>query len=81
MREKYYTFTLDEDGDFSMHAYSDIETLMEAYGVNEEDEGNPDEWFKERISDEMWGTVVVRGVLMIPKPKKVVRKWEFVEGE
>jgi hypothetical protein len=82
MKEQYFVISIDEDGDFYFTAYDTLEEMIHEQGIDEpvEDynEGcHPAEKFTTKIDDNEAGSVLIKGRILLPQVKEVVRKWDF----
>jgi len=86
MKEKYYVVSMDEDGEWHFAEHTTLDTVISDYGIDEPEadynEGeHPAYGFKTSIDDYTPGQVLIRGTILVPKPKKVVEAWDFEEAE
>lgn len=79
---KYFVVSMNEDGEWGFSKFDDIAQVVECYDIDGDPEDyntgeHPAEKFKESIDDYNPGQVLIKGHVLLPKVKKVVKKWEF----
>ena len=79
---KYFVISHDEDGDWGVRTYDSIDVIASRFDLNAPvdeyvDGGHPMQQFKETLDDSTSGVMLIRGEVMIPKIKEVIKKWSF----
>ncbi len=79
---KYFLITLNEDGEWSVDVYDTIQDVVDVVGLDDDvgdftDGSHPALSFREELDDYNTGYMLIKGDLLMPKAKEVVKKWEF----
>ena len=79
---KYFLITADEDGEWSVDVYENMESVADDIGLDDPvsdftDGSHPAQTFREELDDYNPGRMLIKGDLLMPKAKEVVKKWEF----
>ena len=79
---KYFLITASEDGDWSVDVYDTVEELADDIGLYDPvsdftDGSHLALSFREELDDYNTGYMLIKGDLLMPKAKEVVKKWEF----
>ena len=77
--DKYFVISMNEDGEWSICEYDTAEQIIDEYDLNNEEDyvTPPAESFKTHIDEYNPGHVIIKGKVIMPKAKEVVKKWEL----
>ena len=86
MKEKYFVVSMDDDGEWSFSEYKTMDEVYHEYGLDDPEDDyvkgeHPAYEFKKSIDESKPGNVLIKGKVLMPRPKEVVKAWDFEEEE
>jgi len=85
-KEKYFVVSQNCDGEWSVSVYNSMEEVVREFDIDtpidDYKEGyHPANDFTTMLDDQTEGKMLIRGRVLLPKPKEVVTQFEFVEED
>lgn len=81
MKDKYYTIQVTEDGDVFIHEYDDKDKMLSQLGEGGYEEGVDFCRTIPNVDVGSWKAsqgIIIKGQIVVPKPKEVVKEWDII---